>query len=58
MNKKLKKSSDRMFLGVIGGFAETYEIDPTLLRVGYAAASLFFPPLILLYFVAAVVMPE
>ncbi|WP_412989538.1 PspC domain-containing protein [Pediococcus siamensis] len=59
MNKKLTKSSDKMISGVIGGFAEYLGIDKTLLRVIYAAIAIpGFIPCIILYFVAAWVMPE
>lgn len=61
MNKELHKSStDRVFSGVIGGFAETYGMDSTLLRIIYTALTLFtgmFPGLII-YVVAMMVMPE
>lgn len=59
MSKKLTKSSDKMIAGVVGGFAEYMGIDKTLARVLYAAISIpgFFP-CIILYIVAAWVMPE
>ncbi|AVK99204.1 PspC domain-containing protein [Pediococcus inopinatus] len=59
MDKKLTKSSDKMFAGVIGGFAEYLGVDKALLRVIYAAISIpGFIPCIILYLVAAWVMPE
>lgn len=60
MNKKLTKSADKMLSGVCGGLAEYFELDPTLVRIGYAALSLFsacFPGL-LLYIVMAIIMPK
>ncbi len=58
--KKLRKSNDKKLAGVCSGIAEYFDVDPTLVRVGYAALSLFttgFPGL-LLYIVLALVMPE
>ncbi|TLQ03592.1 PspC domain-containing protein [Pediococcus stilesii] len=61
MNKELHKSrTDRFFSGVIGGFAETYGLDSTLLRIIYTALTLFtgFIPGVIIYVVAMMVMPE
>lgn len=46
-------------MGVCSGFARSFEIDPTLVRLG-AVASLFVlgPLAILLYFVAGWVAPD
>lgn len=60
MNKRLTKSSDRMVAGVCSGIAEYFDIDPTLVRVGYAVLSVFsvtFPG-ILLYIILCFVMPK
>lgn len=58
--KKLRKSSDKKLAGVCAGIAEYFEIDPTLVRVGYAALSIFTIGFLglLLYIVMAVIMPE
>lgn len=48
-----------MLCGVCGGLAEYLNLDPTLVRIGYAALTIFsaaFPGL-LLYIVMAIVMP-
>ena len=59
-DKRLYKSSvNYMICGVCGGIAEYFDIDPTLVRLGWAALSLFsalFGGLIL-YIIAAVVIP-
>lgn len=58
--KKLYRSSNRIFAGVCGGFAEYLSVDPTLIRVVYAALSLFtagFPGL-LLYIILMILMPN
>lgn len=58
--KKLTKSNNKTLCGVCGGIAEYFELDPTLVRIGYAALSVLsagFPGL-LLYIVMAFVMPN
>lgn len=49
-----------MIAGVCSGLAEYFNVDPTLVRVGYACLSVFtaaFPGL-LLYAIMALIMPE
>ncbi|GEP18819.1 PspC domain-containing protein [Pediococcus argentinicus] len=60
MDKKLHKSNNRVIAGVLGGFAETYGIDSSLLRIGYSAISLFTGvlPGVILYIIAMIVMPD
>ena len=58
MKKTLYKSrKDRFLFGVCGGLAEYFEVDPTLARILTAALCTTGTGL-LLYIVAAVVMPE
>ena len=59
MKKTLYKSrKDRFFyFGVCGGLAEYFEVDPTLVRILTAVLCTTGTGL-LLYIVAAVVMPE
>lgn len=61
MKKKLYRSNtDKMLCGVLGGFAEYIDVDPTLVRIIYAAISLFsagFPGLVL-YIIAAIIIPQ
>ena len=59
-NKKLTRSTNKMLGGVCGGIAEFFDIDPTLIRVCYAALSVFsaaFPGLIL-YIILMLIMPK
>jgi phage shock protein PspC (stress-responsive transcriptional regulator) len=49
---------NRKLAGVCGGMAEYFGIDPTLVRVGYVVASLFFGSGVLIYLILALVMPE
>jgi phage shock protein C len=58
--KRLTRSTnDRVFLGVLGGLAEYFNMDPTVLRIIYVLVSFFstgFPGL-LVYLLLAVFMP-
>lgn len=58
--KRLRRSSDKMLAGVCAGIAEYFDVDPTLIRVLYAALTLFtaaFPGM-LLYIVMMILMPN
>jgi len=59
MDKKLRRSQNQMVAGVCAGIADYFDIDPTLVRVGYAILSIFtaaFPGL-LLYIILWIIMP-
>lgn len=55
--KKLYKSNNQMICGVCAGIAEYLGIDPTVVRLLWAALGLTGTG-ILLYIIAALVMPE
>ena len=55
--KKLYISNNRMICGVCAGLAEYLGIDPTVVRLIWAALGLTGTG-ILLYIIAALVMPE
>ena len=58
--KKLTRSANKILAGVCGGIAEYFDIDPTLVRILYAALTFFsaaFPGLIL-YIIMMLIMPE
>ena len=58
--KRLTRSANKMLGGVCGGIAEYFDIDPTLVRVAYAALTIFsagFPGL-LLYIIMLIIMPN
>lgn len=59
MQKRLTKSKDKVISGVFGGVAEYFSWDKAWTRIGGAALILCttFPGL-LLYIIAAIVMPE
>ena len=59
MQKKLYRSkTNKMLLGVCAGIAEYFSIDPTVVRVATAIASIFFFPTVIAYIVCAFVIPE
>ena len=57
--KKLTKSRGQKIAGVCGGIAEYFNLDPTLIRIGWVFLSIFSAafPGILAYIVCAVIMP-
>lgn len=59
--KKLQRSRrDRMLSGVLGGFAQFFGIDSSLLRVIFVVATLFSlgVPGVLAYLLAWAIIPE
>ena len=59
MQKKLYRSkSDRVIAGVCAGVAEYFNIDPTVVRVAWAIASIFAFAGVIAYIVCAFVIPE
>lgn len=58
MNKKLyRSSSNRVFVGVCGGLAEYFDLDPTLVRVGWVIFSALGGSGVLAYLVCAIIIP-
>lgn len=53
-----KSSTNKMLTGVCGGLGETFGIDPTLIRLGWAALTLIGGSGIALYIIAAIIIPE
>lgn len=59
MDKKLYKSRNNIKLdGVCAGFAEYFNIDPTVVRLLWALFTLLGGSGVLAYIVAAIVMPR
>ncbi|MBC2134451.1 PspC domain-containing protein [Listeria innocua] len=58
MRKLYKSSSQKMFAGVCGGLAEYFGIEVTIIRLIWAGAVLFLGTGILLYILAAIIMPK
>ncbi|AKK02861.1 PspC domain-containing protein [Corynebacterium epidermidicanis] len=51
-----RSTTDRMFLGVLGGVGQTYGWDSTMLRVLFVISILLPGPQVILYFIAALLM--
>lgn len=59
MDKKLTKSADnRMLCGVCAGVAEYFGVDPTVVRLIWAALTVCGGSGVLAYIIAAVIIPE
>ena len=58
MEKKLKRSNNKVLAGVCGGLAEYLGMDATIVRVIYALLVLFGGVGILLYIILALLMPK
>lgn len=59
MEKKLRRSQNKMLAGVCAGIADYFNLDVTLVRVAYVLVSIFsagFPGL-LIYLILMLVMP-
>ncbi|MDO4744129.1 MAG: PspC domain-containing protein [Clostridia bacterium] len=58
MKKLFKSTTDKKICGVCGGIAEYLNIDPTIIRLIWAILAIFFGTGILIYIIAALVMPS
>ena len=60
MNKRLYRSrKNRVFLGVCGGIAEYFNVEPVIVRLLFILLIFFTGPFLpVLYFLAAIVIPE
>ena len=58
--KKLVRSANKMLAGVLGGIAEYFNVDATMVRICYVALTVFSAgfPGILLYIIMLLLMPE
>ena len=54
------RSTNKMLAGVCAGIAEYLDVDPTVVRVVYAALTVFSAgfPGVLLYIIMALLMPQ
>ncbi|OFX62198.1 MAG: hypothetical protein A2066_07200 [Bacteroidetes bacterium GWB2_41_8] len=58
--KRLTRSNDKMVAGVLAGIANYFDIDPTIVRIGYVVlsiASVGFPGLIA-YLIMWAIIPQ
>ena len=59
MDKKLYKSNrSKMLCGVCGGVGEFFNIDPTLVRLGWVVFCALGGSGILAYIIAAIIIPH
>ncbi len=59
MNKRLTRPEvGKMVCGVCAGIANYFEIDPTLIRLGWVILSCCGGTGILAYFIAAIIIPK
>lgn len=59
MERKLYLGTrDKKVAGVCSGIAEYFNIDPTLVRLGWVVFSLAYGSGVLVYIIAALVMPR
>lgn len=57
--KKLYRSKNRIFAGVLGGFGEYLNIDPNVIRILFVIFGIFTNiAAIFLYIIAALLIPE
>ncbi len=57
MANRLVRGEKKLF-GVCSGLANYFDIDPTIMRILFLAAFLFFGTGLLLYIILLIVMPE
>lgn len=57
MAKRLVKGNKKLF-GVCSGLANYFNLDPTVMRIIFIVAFLFFGTGLLLYLILALVMPD
>lgn len=58
MARLYRSSSDRMLAGVCGGLADYLGMDSTMVRLGFVLLSLFAGTGLLVYLIAALILPK
>ncbi len=58
MARRIYRSRDRKIGGVCGGFAEYFNIDPTIIRLIWAIAVFVYGTGLLAYLICWLVIPE
>ena len=58
MKQLYRSTTDRKIAGVCGGIAEYFDMDPTVVRLIFAAVSIFSGVGILAYIAAVIIIPE
>lgn len=58
-NRKLYRSNtNKKLFGVCGGIGEYFNVDPTLVRIGWIISSLMLGAGLIAYLICAMVMPQ
>ncbi len=57
MKKLHKSSTNKMIAGVCSGIGEYFDIDPTLVRLGFVALSFLAGGGLMVYLIAAIIIP-
>ena len=59
MKRLYRSRTDRMIAGICGGMGDVYDIDPTLIRLGFVFLGLAtgIVPLLVAYIVGAIIIP-
>ncbi|MDY4527304.1 MAG: PspC domain-containing protein [Parabacteroides sp.] len=59
MEKKLRRSNDKMIAGVCAGVAHYFDLDPTVIRIVYVLLSIFTAFAgVLVYLILWLIMPK
>ncbi|HHT90444.1 MAG: PspC domain-containing protein [Bacillota bacterium] len=58
MAKRIYRSREKKIGGVCGGFAEYFNIDPTIIRLGWAILALVYGTGLLAYLICWIVIPD
>lgn len=58
MTKLYRSTNNKMLAGICGGLGELLEIDPTVVRLIFAASLLFPFPSIIVYVLGWIIIPK
>ena len=58
MKKLYRSNTNKMVAGVCGGIGEYFNVDPTLVRLGFVALSFLAGGGLLVYILAAIIIPK
>ena len=58
MKQLYKSNTNKKVAGVCGGIGEYFDIDPTLVRLGFVALSFLAGGGLAVYIIAAIIMPD
>ena len=58
MKRLYRSNTNRMLFGVAGGMADYFNMDPTIVRILWVLVALFGGTGVLLYLIAAIIMPQ